>query len=245
MDNNLLSSFLRILAGGQFASTLVVASFVAVLPGQAPPSVLQDRADFETGNLNIFHAIVRLAADKRVPLGIIRLKSDALCRTPSTKSYKKAPVRDIFSDLLSGTGWQSVYERGVVEIRPSVVPEPTRLLLSMRFADFYAASTTVQGIGVILSGYITSRVRPGEGYAGNIIESPTAEHVSAFHLQNASVEEIMDYAASNGRKGLWIVSLSAGEGPAEVTLRDLRIDLYGYKDDAGAIKRISCGQVVQ
>ena len=241
MDNNRSSWFFRIPACGYFASTLLVALFVAALPGQVPPSVLQGRTDFEAGNLNILHAIVKLAADNRVPLGIIRLKSDALCRMPSTKSYKSVPIRDVLSDLLLGTGWRSVYERGVVKIQPSLVPEAAQSLLSMRFADFYAPSTTVQGVGIILCGYITSRIHPGQGYAGNIMENPTAEHVGAFHLKNASVEEVMDYAASNDRKGLWTVSLAAEGGPAEVTLRDLRIDLYGrFKRHRATFVRAGC-----
>ena len=113
----------------------------------------------------------------------------------------------------------------------------------MRFNTYNGMNTTIQGLGVILSGYIRSRLFPGRGYAGNILSSTDAEKVTAFTLQNASVEEIADYIVSRGTKGIWLLhALSDGE---EKRPRDVDLKIYGYKDDGIELESMSCSEIPQ
>jgi hypothetical protein len=217
-------------------------SSISGAPGQVSSTAIHARTNFEAGSLDVFHAVLKLAADNDLPLGIVRFESQSMCTAPAKASYKRIPVIDVFSNLLSSTASNVFYQRGVVEIRPNVISGPARALLSMRFDDFYGPSTTAQGLGIILSGYITSRLHPGQGYAGDILDNTSAEHLAAFHLRNASVEEILDYTVARGTKGMWLASPKTEAGRPAMSTKELRLSVYAYKDDAKALEQLTCGE---
>lgn len=217
-------------------------SSISGAPRQVPSTAVQARTNFEAGSLDVFRAVLKLAADNGLPLGVVRFESQSMCTTPAKASYKNISIIDLFSDLLSSTANKVFYQRGVVEIRPNAISGPAHALLSMRFDDFYGPSTTAQGLGIILSGYITSRLHPGQGYAGDILENTSAEHLAAFHLRNASVEEILDYIVGQGTKGMWLASPKTEDGRRAISTKELRLSVYAYKDDAKALEQLTCGE---
>lgn len=94
----------------------------------------------------------------------------------------------------------------------------------------------MQGLGVVLSGYIQSRLEPEKGFAGNVLSSTQSAMVKPFRLENA-VKQIANHIVSLDEKGVWILR-TAPEGQSQAEKVQLKI--YGYKDDAAILAHMGC-----
>jgi len=215
--------------------------FIAVkeVPGQSSID-LQKQVSFDTHGQNTMHSLVQLASQERIPLGII-VDRDTLCKQPQSVHFAELAFADVVRSLLVDSGNTWFINNGVLEVRPTHTPEPATQILSIRFDEFNALSTTVQGLGIILSGYIRSRLYPGQGYAGDILSSSDSEKVASFTLHNVSAEDIANAIVSRASKGVWIL-YAAFDGKEKLP-RHIALRTYSYRDDAKILQDIPCSQL--
>ena len=215
--------------------TIIAGLNVAV--GQNDATVSRQTFSFDMKDSSLLQGLLKFGSENQLPIGIVLQPGDSLCRTTRSLSIKDAPAGQIIEKLLEGSDYVAEKKRGVWTIMPRKMPTGSSYLLNIRMEQFGTMRTTVQGLGIILAGYIRARLRPNEGYAGDIVSSTSAENVEPFTLHNVTVEEAANHIATLASKGLWIL-YPVPDHPSETSARHLYV--YGYQDDAGVISALSC-----
>lgn len=170
----------------------------------------------------LLERVLRLSAKQGIPAGIV-IRGRSLCDDTGPRVYTELAFGKVLDDVLVASGYEWHLRNGLLQIRPSGPPTPLEgRVLRDKLATFGGMRTTIQGLGIVLAGMISTIQHPVQGYAGDILSSPSAENVPIFTLHNVTVEEAANYIVSQGSKGAWILYRRADE----VSLRTL-----GYKDD--------------
>jgi hypothetical protein len=218
-------------------SCLAFAFSLASYALDQPPPDPQQEIRFDSRGGDILHGLLRLASERHLAMGMVLETSGKLCDRPRSSHFDDATLAEVIDGLLAGSGNKWFLRNGALEVRPNHVAEPETRILDMRFDVFNGMNTTIQGLGVILAGYVQSRLSGGGGIAGDILSSPDSEVIPPFTLRNVSVEQIADYIVSKGTKGAWLLYSPGSDGkhPPRFDLRT-----YGYKDDLGVLKRVTC-----
>lgn len=219
------------------AMVLTIIAVVNVAVGQNDETVSQQTFSFDMKNSSLLQGLLKFGSENQLPLGIVLQPGDLLCRTTRSLSIKEAPAGQIIEKILEGSDYVAENKRGVWTVMPRNIPAGSSYLLNTRMEQFGTMRTTLQGLGIILAGYIRAHLRPNEGYAGDIVSSTTAENVEPFTLHNVTVEETANHIVTLAGKGIWIL-YAVPDNPREVVARHLYI--YGYKDDVGVIEGLSC-----
>jgi hypothetical protein len=224
---------------------LIIVSFLLDAPtcsraSQTQPSdKMRQKGSFVVHNQSILEAVIAFGMNEQLPMGIVLMKPKDLCKPQETRTFTDVPVDALLSLLLADTDYKWTETDGVIEIGPTKQSEADKTFLNVRIKKFGAPRSTIQGIGIVLSGYVTALPHPGQGYAGDILSSSDAEKTPPFSLQNASVEQIANFIVSLGSKGVWILApITSGESAGKVT--NLRLRTYGYKDDANFLRNSLC-----
>lgn len=213
---------------------------IAIAYGQTREHEISDKTPVSlvTSGQSLLRSIIQLGAQESVPIGIVFDTEGGLCKQHQNINLPRTTLSQVMNTILSGSNYSWQIKAGVVEIRPQQVPESTRRVLEMTFDRFGTIKTTIQGMGIILSGQIFSRIHPGQGYAGNILSSVDAEEVPPFELLNVSTEEILNHIISTGSKGVWILYPPTDTIDKNDTYGKLRT--YGYKDDLSTLRKLPC-----
>ena len=199
----------------------------------------EPRYTFRMESATPLQGAIRFATENRLPLGVVLGPSDSLCGKVKTFALKNVPAAQVFDALLSGSDYSLSVEEGVWVVRPRKLPASSGYLLHLQFDSFGGGfKTTLQGLGIILAGNIRSRLRPGEGYIGDILSSPDAEKVDPFTLENVTVEQIANHIVSLAGKGAWVLYPVPDDRQQMGNTRHLYV--YGYTDDAWALADLSC-----
>jgi hypothetical protein len=120
-------------------------------------------------------------------------------------NLKSAPINSVMEAALAGSNYVWSTEGGVIVIKPRTLPESSKYILGLKFERFTGMETTLQGLGIILNGYIQSKLHPAEGFTGDILQSPDAEKVGPLDLTNVTVEQNANQIVSQDGKGAWIL----------------------------------------
>lgn len=185
---------------------------------------------------SILAAVVKLGSESHVPLGIVlgAGKPEKLCEEHKRFTLQSRPMSEFLDSLLAQSDYVWVLESGVIVIRPDHLSHQISQVLSMKFDRFGGMQTTMQGLGVILSGWIYSQLHPGAGVAGDILSSPDAQQFPEFKVQDASVEQILNRIVSLGDKGMWLLQMRQGSDHKS----DIDLHTYSYKDDAHVLQTL-------
>ena len=249
MDNNrrglclsaLLSCLTR-LATSLFAlACLAHLAILGRLIGAENAIDIQRQVSITMIDQNIMQTLVRLGSQESIPIGIVLDKTNALCNQRKSVTAVNRALGQVMTDLLAASGEVWSVEDGVIEVKPKQVSEASVHILNMTFSEYRSMDTTIQGLGIILSGNIYSRVNPRQGYAGNILSSLDAEKVPAFRLQNVSVKQIANHIISLGNKGMWIFYPQPEDAQQNIA-QHVQLSTYGYKDDKRVLETVSCSK---
>jgi hypothetical protein len=185
---------------------------------------------------SVLGGLVKLGSDTHTPIGIVldAGKPDKFCGQNRKVTVRDKPVADVLDDLLTQSNYVWSLDGGVIVIRPAHVSDQAGRVLNIKFDRFGGMQTTMQGLGIILAGWIYSRLHPGAGVAGDILSSPDAEQYPQLGMRNASAEEILNQIVSLGSKGIWLFRLSQNFEHN----KNVDIYTYSYKDDAHALQTI-------
>lgn len=205
--------------------------------GQNQQTMSQQTFSFNMKDSSVLSGLLKFSSENKLPLGIVLQPGDSLCRTTKSLNVKEAPASEIIEKILQGSDYAATNNGGVWRIMPRSIPAGSSYLLHIRMEQFGTMRTTVQGLGIILAGYIRARLRPNEGYAGDILSSASAENVEPFTLRDVTVEETANHIVTLAGKGIWIL-YPVPDNPRSTVARHLYI--YGYRDDARVINHLSC-----
>lgn len=182
--------------------------------------------------------LVRFASENHVPVGIIISQTNGLCGQFKNIDLDGASVEQVLNAMIPSPEYIWSKEGEVFVIGPSSLPETSRFLLQLRLDRFSSMSTTIQGLGIILSSRIYGLLHPGAGYAGNIVSPVDAEKINPFTLDNVNVEQTANYIVSLGNRGLWILYPVPGD---HQHIADIpRLYTFGYADDGQVLSKLSC-----
>ena len=218
-------------------SWLLVALMVAVMPVKAG-SRSPDLFNVSLQNVNPLQGLLRFGMENHLPLEVILSSQAGLCHSTKNISLKSAPINSVMDAVLAGSNYVWSTEGGVIVIKPRTLPESSKYILGLKFERFTGMETTLQGLGIILNGYIQSKLHPAEGFAGDILQSPDAEKVGPLDLTNVTVEQIANQIVSQDGKGAWILYPIPDDVAKATDVR--RFYLYGYSDDSHALGNLSC-----
>jgi hypothetical protein len=188
-------------------------------------------------NSSVLLALIKLGSDTHTPLGVVleEGKPEKLCEEHRQITVQDRPMADFLDALLTRSNYIWSADGGVIVIQPAHLSDDVSRVLNMKFDRFGGMQTTMQGLGINLTGWIHARLHPeASGFAADILSSPDAEQFSQLEIRNASVEQILNHIVSLGSKGIWILRLRQN---FERT-RDIDLHTYSYKDDARGLQTI-------
>ena len=217
-----------------------VVSFAALVPygwatrDDKPAQPAGFSIDYQ--NTTALQALIDFSVRNQIPIGIVLVSDSGLCAPRERLAMKNAPAEKIMDSLLVNSGYAWSNNDGVFVIKPKVVPETSDRVLRLKYPRFKSTATTLQGLGIVLSGLIRSSLESG-GYATSILSSSDSTTVKPFTLENVTVEEIANYIVRLNGKGAWILEPNPYESGQ---VKKGRLQIYGYGDDAGSLKSLSC-----
>lgn len=218
-------------------SWLLVVLLVAMTPVQAG-SHSGGLVSVSLQNVNPLQGLLRFGMENHLPLEVILSPQVSLCDSTKNISLKSVPLNSVMDAVLAGSNYVWSTEGGVLVVKPRTLPESSNYILGLKFERFTGMKTTIQGLGIILVGYIRSKLLPTEGFAGDILQSPDAEQVGPLDLTNVTVEQIANQIVSQDGKGAWILYPIPEDISQASAVR--RLYVYGYSDDSHAIGNLSC-----
>ena len=219
------------------AAVLAILAGLSVAVGQNDKAESQQAFTFSMKDMPLLPALLKFGSENHLPLGIILQPGDPLCRTTKSVNLKDAQARQIIEGIVEGSDYVAGNSGGVWVIMPRTVPAGSSYVLNIHMEQFGTMRTTVQGLGIILAGYVRAHLHPNEGYAGDILASSRAENIEPFTLHNVTIEEAANHIVNLAGKGLWIL-YPVPDNPRDTAARHLYI--YGYEDDAEVIAHLSC-----
>jgi hypothetical protein len=226
----------QLLTGSRRLGPVLLLLFSASLAAQAGKDQPERLYDLTVQNTTALAATIQFAAENAIPAGIIVGPEQKLCAKLRTLDFKQRSLDHIMNDILSNSDYMWRMETGVLMVRPRQMTGGANYLLHLKFPRFSAPRTTIQGIGIILAGYIHASLRPGEGFAGSIPSSSDAKK-GTLDLTDVTVEQIANRAVLLPGKGLWILYPVPDDPRKMGDAR--RLYIYGY-DDWRVLPTLSC-----
>ena len=209
-------------------------------PQDKLPSYDKPVNHFESHTESALESILRLGAETKVPLGVVR-SDDSLCQIRVSLSADKESALSITNRLTAGTAYQPVVRDGTLVIEPKTMPPNTAKLLNMVVERYTAPPSTTEGLGLFLWRDVYASLHPAESTLVHYLSSPDAVQIAPFEMRNATVQQILNRIVNEGMGGEWVLPPIPDDYPNK---QDQKLaDLVGYSDDpAGKIQRISCTQ---
>lgn len=215
------------------ARLIISGMILAIGPKNAHPS--QKVFSLDLPNTTPLQALVSFSSQNRLPLGIVLSDQPSLCTPQKRISFVNVTAENVLDGVLLDSGYHWLMENGVFVVKPVPADAMIDRVLQLRYPRFQTMDTTMQGLGVILSGYIQASLDPSQGFAGNILSSSESTRVKPFVLENLSVEQIANYIVSLDEKGAWVLSTEPQKPNRKISL-----NIYGYKDNASILAHFPC-----
>ncbi|MFP5235375.1 MAG: hypothetical protein ACLGSD_05700 [Acidobacteriota bacterium] len=184
--------------------------------------------------LTPLQAILRIAAENRIPLGIVVGTRPSLCGSHNDFNIHEAGAWDAFEEVVAGTGYEVTFEDNVFVIRAPDTTEHEVDLLHHRFERFgTSGKDTISGAGEWLSGYILT-VEGASGIGGEHMFDPDEPTVT-IKMEEATTEQIANRIVSSGDKGVWVFRPTP-EGSTTTSA----IETLAYKWNQHDLDRAGC-----
>lgn len=190
------------------------------------------------GRVTPFKAIIQIAENKLIPLGIVLGPHPLLCSQERPISVVAATVKEAFSQALVGTGYSASIEGNAYVITAPDATQDETKLLNFRFETFTSTNGSMNYAGALLAGYIKTSIGGARGFAIDSLLGPSSKTFT-IKMQSATTMEIADRIVSQVGKGLWVMrprvdTLAAPEAQTP-------IEIFSYSEDAQSLGTLTCG----
>jgi hypothetical protein len=191
------------------ALALTAALLGLAAKGQSPVPVSDDVslrldknvANYNLGTFNFVEALIRVAADFRIPMGISWINAPP-ARAAMPFAWKAATVRQIIQDIANAEPGYSVQVRdGVAHIFPESIPDRENFL-KMKIEDFSAHDAYVEVASFKLHTLVTPRTY------GMISIGATGDSKVDVELKGRTVADCLDALALASNRRIWIVTFT-------------------------------------
>jgi hypothetical protein len=193
--------------------------FLAILcaraSAQSPEAILQERLrssvkSYAISGDNLLEALAKVSDDFHLRVGIEWVSPSV--PSPVSFRYDRTTVLEILQDIVAtDPAYTLGTANGVVHVAHRAVSDEARNFLSQRVGDFEAsseyvfhASNRLHGIVVGMTAYAGTQPQ-GRGCAGSF-GIGAGDHLASFHLQNATVREILDAFLASSGFNIWLVT---------------------------------------
>ena len=193
---------------------------------------------FRRESVTPLSALLSIALQHDVPLGIIFGEKPLLCEEPRSLDIKGLSLQDAFAAAVSGTGYTVSMVQKVYVLRAPDTTEHENSILNHRFDRFSAPKTTMSGIGGQLAGYLETVVDGAKGFALDILSNPDEKPLDIGVINNATTEEIANRIVLLGHKGVWI--FRATPVPRQLTGMETPIEIFAYERDETQLRNVKC-----
>jgi len=181
----------------------VLAPPVCAQTAPAPRASNQDLpVSLNASKITPLQGILRIAAENRIPVGIVLGTHPLLCGSRKDFNIREAGAWDAFEEVVAGTGYEVTFEDGVFVIRAPDTTAHELELLDHQFGRFRTTKDTISGAGGLLAGYILT-VEGASGFGGDNLFSPD-EPTFTIDMQGATAEQIANRIVTSGGKGVWV-----------------------------------------
>jgi hypothetical protein len=197
----------------------------------------QAPVELTLGNAKPLNAVLRIAQENRIPIGIVFGNRPLLCSEERPTSIHAKTLLEAFSQAIAGTGYTAIRDgEAYVLIAPDATVHEQQVL-NYRFDRFSATDSTMNDAGQLLAGYIRTTI---EGAQGFVTSSPVGALSKTFTIRTewATTKEIANRIVSQNGKGVWILRPTYESGLKPRSQSSIRI--YAYSEDAAELDRVSC-----
>ena len=193
---------------------------------------------FRRESVTPLSALLSVALQYDVPLGLILGKEPTLCRSLRDFDIRDSGIRESLDSVVQGTGYVVSSENGVFDVIAPDLTAHEKYLLNHRFQWFAASRTTMAGVGQTLGGYLAT-ADGATGFATDTISNPSGEYMEVSRIYNVTTTEIANRIVLAGSKGVWVFHPTPT--PRQTSDIQSPIDIYGYANDAYQLPGITCG----
>jgi hypothetical protein len=181
----------------------VLAAPLGAQTAPAPSASTQNLpVSLNASKITPLRGILRIAAEYRIPVGIVVGTHPLLCGSRKDFNIREAGVWDVFEEVVARTGYEVTFEDGVFVIRAPDTTAHELELLDHQFERFRATKDTISGAGGWLAGYILT-VEGASGFGGDNLFSP-GEPTFTIDMQSVTTEQIANRIVTSGGKGVWV-----------------------------------------
>src|ERR1035437_7734826 len=140
-------------------------------------------------NLTTLRAVLRIAEENKIPLGIVLGTHPLLCTEQGSVNINAKSFKEAFSQIVEGTGYTTTIEGGVYVLTAPDVTEHEAKVLNFRFDRFSATNSTMNDAGQLLAGYIKTTIEGAQSFATASSFGQLSKTFSV-RMQSASTREI-------------------------------------------------------
>src|SRR5580692_6923420 len=101
------------------------------------------KVDMTFGRISPLKAVVEIAKQKRIPLGIVVGSRSTLCAEKPSIRINSATLREAFSQATEGTGYMVTRDDDVYVLMPRDVSQREMSILAFQFDRFSATDSTI------------------------------------------------------------------------------------------------------
>ena len=150
--------------------------------------------------------LVAIATANRMPLGIVL--NEHLCQARLTDLKGSVSV-DQLAEIVSRNvpEYEAAIRQGVLLLSPRRPQGATQQLLALKLPEFHAGSDqTHTRAGASLHTFVRAQLVPGQGSLYEIMGTGEEPTIDAIHLQNVTVEDVLNYIATRSPGAVWIMT---------------------------------------
>lgn len=217
---------------------VVLGSLVAPVRAQTAPAPkaasYQDLPVSLSGSkMTPLQGILRIAAQNRIPVGIVVGMHPLLCGSREDFNIREAGAWDAFEEVVAGTGYEVTFEDNVFVIRAPDTTAHELDLLDHQFDRFGTQRNTIRGAGEWLAGYILVAEGAG-GMGGENMFSPD-EPTFTVSMEGATTEQIANRIVSSGGRGVWVFRPTPEGSTTTIAIR-----AFAYRWDQDDLDHADC-----
>lgn len=206
-------------AGVLLLSIIIAAPSSVVRAAGSAGESLTDKivTSFRAGNVPLDDALLLLAQQEKLPLGIEYIDERSLTQ-PLSIEASRTTVSSVLKLILSRAhGYKYSVQYGVIIISHTDLPSSNRNLLGYKLASFEAPRRSLDDLSRYLQISLAHELHPEvRGWAGDYIPARPVVLAGPLSYHNASIEQILCGVVSNETPAAWVITVT----PARLQAKD-------------------------
>ena len=168
---------------------------------------------FRCEEATVMDLIESVGRQTRIPIGLVLdARHELPFHTRRKFNLDSVDAESALNTSIRGTGYELTREGDVLVITPGIVSDRERDLLALRLVDFRAPSnSTMFELGLQLDMWLRAATNPLPGYNLSHMGSTNEERFAFANIPSATTEEVADRIVQLGSKGMWTLTMLAGE----------------------------------